>query len=56
MRVVKNVHMDRLFVNNIEDKEVMFDSARDVEGVRGVPPKNTQNSTSANLTVDKQPS
>ena len=34
--------MDRLFVTNIEDKEVLFDRARDREGVRGDPPKNTQ--------------
>lgn len=41
--------MDKLFVNNIEDKEVLYDSARDVECVRGVPPKNAQNSTDTTL-------
>ncbi len=48
--------MDRLFVTNLEDKEVLYDSARDVENIRGVPPKNSQKVTTATLTSDdKQP-
>lgn len=47
--------MDRLFVTNIEDKEVLFESARDRESVRGEPPKNAQNANDATLAGDKQP-
>ena len=32
--------MDRLFVTNIEDKEVLYESARDRENVRSDPQNN----------------
>ena len=48
--------MDRLFVTNIEDKETLYKSAKDIELVRGEEPSNAQNDTDANLKrCDKQP-
>ncbi len=54
--LVKNFCMDRLFVTNIEDKETLYKSAKDIELVRGEEPSNAQNDTDANLKrCDKQP-
>ncbi len=36
-RIGKNFDMDRMFVTNLEDKEVLYESARDRENVRSDP-------------------
>ena len=47
--------MDRLFVSNLEDKEVLYKSARDRENVRGDPPKATKDEASQNESDDVLP-